>query len=110
MFITQRRLAAISLFLLLFAVLPQVGYLGHWGSHALSHTHGSDDHVAHHKAHCHAEVASCSDQPIPAGPGWLLLSDELLVMPAEQPPLAAPENALHLTETFISPLERPPTV
>ncbi len=34
-----------------------------------------------HEAHCHIAPGSCSDAPIPAGPGQLLLFQPLVVVP-----------------------------
>jgi hypothetical protein len=86
---TRRR--ALWLFL---ALLPMLTFAGHWpsqidipgtnfylalplASHAHVHDSGED-----HGRHCHANAASCSDVPAPAGAGFALLSETLALLGA----------------------------
>jgi hypothetical protein len=67
-----RRAGAISRFILLGVVLPNVVYLGHWGvespspaephaaAHAASaHGHDASGGVSEHELHCHAGPSKC---------------------------------------------------
>jgi hypothetical protein len=77
--------------LLLVTVLAQISYLDHVVAEYLpasqshghsTHDHGNDDQQAatsSHALHCHEGLAGCSDLPLAAGPGQILLSEELLV-------------------------------
>lgn len=65
--------------LVFFAVLPAV--LPY--DHLFLHESASDaERDAVHVAHCHVTPGACADQPVPSGPGQLMLSDPLLVVPA----------------------------
>lgn len=80
---------------LLICVLAQLSHLDHIAAAYLARpvaTHSAERHThqgaAHdeavsneHKMHCHDGMASCSDVPVPAGPGQLLLGRDLLSAP-----------------------------
>ncbi len=61
-----------------FAVLPSVVPCDHLFLHE---SIADEAHNAVHEAHCHLTPGSCADAPLPAGPGQLLFSEPLVVMP-----------------------------
>jgi hypothetical protein len=82
--------------LLLFAFLPTLTFLGHWDEIFLDSALGSNRVYAppdaasilsrtaqqaddeQHEQHCHTNLGSCSEQPMPAGIGLLAIHDALL--------------------------------
>ncbi len=96
--------------LLLAAVLPQLLYVGHWSWPLSEASHPEPAQQAEHRDHCHVDVSGCGDQPIPAGPGMFLLSEELLAPPVYERRQAALAAEGPPSETFIAPPEKPPRV
>ena len=74
----QRRLATLAVSTLaLLAITPSV--LPY--DHLLTAAH-ADEGAAVHASHCHDTPSSCADAPVTAGPGQMLDSAPLLVIPA----------------------------
>lgn len=83
--------------LLLFAFLPTLVFLGHWGDTlttgplVVGHAAALIDQTpqvreqhaeeAEHAEHCHTNLASCSAQPLPSGLGFFVSGDTLLKPP-----------------------------
>ncbi len=75
-----RRIAsAIAAALVFFALLPSVVPYDHLFAHD-AHAPGDGDAV--HVSHCHINPGTCSDAPVTAGPGQLLMSEPLVLVPA----------------------------
>ena len=89
-------LSSASLILLL-CVVAQLSHVDHLVATSIDnsvaapaddgHAHGAHDHdiatgSEQHKMHCHDGLASCSEMPLPAGPGQPLFAIDLLLPPA----------------------------
>lgn len=97
----RRRLArAAGVVLALLALLPSVFPYDHVlpvAAHPHDHADARTAHGAteSHEQHCHGNASSCSDAPVPAGPGQMIGSDLLAVAPAGLVPvLVVPQPAL----------------
>ena len=76
----RRRIGRSVLTALVFlALLPSVVPYDHLFTRD-AHVGGESEAV--HTTHCHVSPGTCSDAPISAGPGQLLMSDPLIVAPA----------------------------
>jgi hypothetical protein len=76
----RRRVAsATASALVFFALLPSVVPYDHLFVHD-AHAATIDESV--HVSHCHVSPGTCSDAPITAGPGQLMLSEPLVLAPA----------------------------
>lgn len=76
----RRRIGRSVLTALVFlALLPSVVPYDHLLSRD---AHAGAEEEAVHVSHCHISSGTCSDAPISAGPGQLLMSDPLIVAPA----------------------------
>ena len=100
----RRRIALIAVSILVFlAVLPSVVPVDHI-------IFGHAETAAHeeiHTAHCHGSPGSCSDLPVVSGPGQLILSDPLIVVPAMLSVLLL-TAAVELIARSYRPALRPP--
>jgi hypothetical protein len=70
---------------------------------AAAHTHPDAVHVSH----CHLSPGTCSDAPVPAGPGQVLAAQPLLVVPALFAVLLVWQSRGWTART-VRPLLRPP--
>lgn len=76
----RRRVASVTASALVFlALLPSVVPYDHLFVHD-AHAATIDESV--HASHCHVSPGTCSDAPVSSGPGQLLMSAPLVVMPA----------------------------
>jgi hypothetical protein len=100
--------------LLLFALLPSVSYVDHWGEFASNATETraaeQDDRDPHspggeHAAHCHSSVASCAEQPAPAD-----LRQLQVVIDVREPVLLETvlDHAQHTMAGFVSAIPSEP--
>lgn len=94
-FRTQQHLRLASLFVLIFAVLPNVLYLGHLPLPGLSnepeHIH-TPAQAQEHTEHCHLGPSSCSDQPSLSGVWWLAGSSNLVLPSGPWLRIVLPDN------------------
>lgn len=69
----------VSALVLLLLLIPQLFYAGHWSmtGHMPETAGGREEH----KQHCHTDIATCSQLPLPSGPGQFLINQELLPEP-----------------------------
>lgn len=80
---TRRRAAnGVMCALVSLALLPTVLPFDHLFIHDITVASASAAHEAVHVEHCHISPGSCSDAPVPSGPGQLLLAEPLVVVPA----------------------------
>jgi hypothetical protein len=76
----RRRAAGVVVTALLFlALLPSVVPYDHVFTNDV---HAGAEEASVHVSHCHVSPGTCSDAPITAGPGQLLMGDPLIVAPA----------------------------
>ena len=76
----RRRIASAALVVLVFlALLPSVVPYDHLFAHDAPAAAEAD---SVHVSHCHVSPGTCSDAPVTAGPGQLLLSEPLVLAPA----------------------------
>jgi hypothetical protein len=76
---TRRRAAAPAMALaFVFAVLPSVIPY----DHLLAPSAHAGEESAVHASHCHTAPGSCSDAPVPSGPGQFIDAAPLMVVPA----------------------------
>lgn len=75
----RRAAGAVATALVFLALLPSVVPYDHLFAHE-AHAGAEDAQV--HVSHCHVTPGTCSDAPVTAGPGQLLLGDALIVEPA----------------------------
>ena len=69
--------------------------------------HDDDGQEAVHVSHCHVSPGTCSDAPVTAGPGQLLHSQPLLVIPSLLAVMLI-AAATVLTGLVLKPEIRPP--
>lgn len=99
----RRKLVTIALFALAFlAITPSV--LPY--DHLLTAAH-ADQPASVHASHCHDTPSSCADAPLTSGPGQLLDSAPLIVVPAMMAVLLV-VSTLTLTGVTRRPALRPP--
>jgi hypothetical protein len=88
----RRRAAGAAVTALLFlALLPSVVPYDHLFTHD---AHVDAQEASVHAAHCHISPGTCSDAPITAGPGQLLMGDPLIIAPAMLTVLVASSAAV----------------
>jgi hypothetical protein len=87
---------------MLLVLVPQLLYVGHWSADA-----GQGATGEHHQ-HCHSDVATCSQAPVPAGPGQILMNDDLLVLPALRSILLPAHDPDIPSSLSVSPRVPPP--
>jgi hypothetical protein len=101
----ERRLGVLAALILVFAVAPQVAYLGHWpipgSGDGHSHIH-SESQARAHAAHCHLDPANCSEQSSSPAQWWI--GDDLQLQSENdelQPILPIADAAVPEPPTFI---------
>ena len=76
----RRRLASVAAStLVVLALLPSIVPYDHL---FVRNAHAADISEPVHASHCHVSPGTCSDAPITAGPGQLILSEPLVLAPA----------------------------
>lgn len=95
--------------LAMLALLPSVFPYDHVLPHLAGHAHGHDAaHAASaHAAHCHGDPGSCSDAPVPSGPGQMVAGEALVVAPVMMLVLVSHQTPL-LAGVSRRPEVRPP--
>lgn len=95
-----------SLVVLLFAIAPNVLYIGHWGIIGGRSDMASEAEVEGHAAHCHVGPSKCSDS---TGMGQVLpgMADALLLLGGALLALAA-ARPVSERQGFPARSERPP--
>ena len=95
-----------SLVVLLFAIAPNVLYIGHWGIIGGRSDMANEAEVEEHAAHCHVGPSKCSDA---VGTGQVLpgMADALLLLGGALLALAAARPASE-HQGFPARFERPP--
>jgi hypothetical protein len=120
----QRALAA----LLMVAFLPTLTFLGHWNEIFFGSVLGSnqvyvapdvasllpntpqDAEESEHAQHCHTNLSSCSEQPMPSGIGLLAMHDALLGPAPAVVQIRLVDNGPAVPQLAILPLTPPPRV
>ncbi len=97
-----------SVFILLFAVLPNVLYVGHW-----SFPSGPGDQVIHteakaeeHAAHCHIGPSNCANQQSFVGTWWV--GEDPLPISLDGPTYATEPKSGDMAEETALPVDTPP--
>jgi hypothetical protein len=75
----RRAASAAATALVFLALLPSVVPYDHLYTRD---AHAASESEAIHVSHCHVSPGTCSDAPVTAGPGQLLLSEPLVLAPA----------------------------
>jgi hypothetical protein len=110
--------------LLLAAFLPTLTFLGHWNelfagavvapaqvpvsASAMFDLTAQQADQSRHAQHCHTNLGTCSEQPMPAGIGLLTTHETLFGPPPSLFPGAPQTEALLLFEHVLVPLAPPP--
>ena len=101
----RRRIASAAVTALVFlALLPSVVPYDHLFPHDAPAAAETD---SVHVSHCHVSPGTCSDAPVTAGPGQLLLSEPLVLAPAMLVVLIATAATVLIGISF-RPETRPP--
>ncbi len=104
----RRAVSVVAAAFVFLALLPSVLPYDHlFGDAHPSGAQAADKAEAVHASHCHVGPATCSDAPITAGPGQLLLSDALIVEPSMLAMLVATAATVLIGISF-RPEVRPP--
>ena len=74
----RRALYVVMGALVFLALLPTVLPFDHLFVHAADASGASE---AVHAQHCHVSPGTCSDAPVPSGPGQMLLAEPLVIVP-----------------------------
>ena len=115
--------------ILLLAFVPTLAFVGHWNdifgsgqgetpataapataasTPTLYDASAQQAEQEQHEQHCHTNLASCSEQPVPSGAGFMVTHDTHVFPPMLRFFARLSLSTAHLTGRVVSPLLLPP--